>query len=210
MEDTDSMAIVATENGGLIPCPSGSCRTGNRRAAIKALSWEEVDEITRRFATLNPYDRKIVPGSILKIEGDNFDPARRNQRQLYCFAISAKRYALFVKDARGTPTLLRKGVNNDSDHLSEHGLGHLLNPTDPTSEDRKWIGQVWLRIIRSGLGLRAKELAFEDAPAVGRVTVSSPAVKRPLSGLNEGKSYAAQIKPFNFLLTCQVKQFGAT
>ena len=208
MEDTDSMAIVSTDSGGLFPCPGGKFRMGDQRAAIKAVSWKQVDEITRRFGALNPYDRKVVPGSILKVEGDNFDPASRNQRQLCCFAISAKRYALFVLDARGIPALLRKGINNDSDHLSEHGLGHLLNPTDPTSEDRKWIGQVWLRIIRSGLGLRAKELAFEDAPAVGRVTVSSPAVMRPLSGLNEGKSYAAQIKPFNFLLTCHVKQLG--
>jgi hypothetical protein len=208
MEDTDSMAIVATENGSLVPCPSGSFRTGNRRAAIKALSWEEVDEITRRFEALNPYDRKVVPGSILKIEGDNFDLVSRDQRQLYCFAISAKRYALFVIDARGTPALLRKGANNDSDHLSEHGLGHLLNPTDPTSADRNWIGQVWLRIIRSGLGLPVEKLPFEDVPAVGRVTVSSPAVMRPLCGLNEGKKYAAKIKPFNFLLTCHVKQLG--
>jgi hypothetical protein len=40
------------------------------------------------------------------------------------------------------------------------------------------------------------------------VTVSSPAVIRPLAKLNEGKAYAEQIKPFNFLLTCHVKAFG--
>jgi hypothetical protein len=43
---------------------------------------------------------------------------------------------------------------------------------------------------------------------VGRVTVSSPAVIRPLAKLNEGRPYALQIKPFNFLLTCYVKAFG--
>jgi len=31
---------------------------------------------------------------------------------------------------------------------------------------------------------------------------------RPLAKLNEGKAYADQIKPFNFLLTCFVKAFG--
>lgn len=31
---------------------------------------------------------------------------------------------------------------------------------------------------------------------------------RPLEALNNGKKYAAQIKPFNFLLTCHVKPFG--
>jgi len=49
---------------------------------------------------------------------------------------------------------------------------------------------------------------FEKSPAVGRVTVSSPAVIRPLAKLNEGKHYGDQIKPFNFLLTCHVKPFG--
>ncbi len=32
------------------------------------LSWADVDEIVRRFEALNPYDREIVPGSVLEIE----------------------------------------------------------------------------------------------------------------------------------------------
>jgi len=39
-----------------------------------------------------------VRDSVLKIEDDNFEPATRKQRQLYCVAISAKRYALFLLD----------------------------------------------------------------------------------------------------------------
>jgi hypothetical protein len=58
------------------------------------------------------------------------------------------------------------------------------------------------------MGSRIKSLRFEDRPAVGRITVSSPAVIRPLAKLNEGKPYPDQIKPFNFLLTCQVKALG--
>ena len=206
MEDTDSMAIVATEHGDVIPCPGG--RTGKRRGLMKALSWEEVDKISNRFADLNPYDRDAVPGSILKIEDDNFDSATHKQRQLYCLAISAKRYALFLRDENGTPVLLRKDVNNKDDRWSEHGLGHLLNPTDPESEDREWIAQVWLSIVRRALGLTIQNPDFEHVPAVGRVTVSSPAVMRPLASLNEGKRYCDQIKPFNFLLACHVKPFG--
>lgn len=49
---------------------------------------------------------------------------------------------------------------------------------------------------------------FEHLPAVGRITVSSPAVMRPLASLNQGKRYSEKIKPFNFLLTCHVKSFG--
>jgi hypothetical protein len=208
MEDTDSMAIVATKRGGLIPCPSGSQKMKNGGPAIKALSWTQVEEIATRFAALNPYDRDVIPGSILKIEDDNFDPKTKKQRQLYCVAISAKRYALFVKDRNGEPELLRKDINNHSDRWSEHGLGHLLNPSDPESDDRKWIGQAWLRIIRKSLNLPTQKLEFEDRPAIGRLTVSSPALIRPLAKLNERKPYPEQIKPFNFLLTCHIKAFG--
>lgn len=199
MEDTDSMAIVATEHGGTIPCNGNS---------ITPLSWEQVREISKRFALLNPYDRMAIPGSILKIEEDNFDPTTHQQRRLYCVAISAKRYVLFLLDESGIPVLLRKGLNNNDDRWSEHGLGHLLNPTDPESGDREWIAPTWQNIIRRTLGLPTQSLSFEKAPAVGRVTVSSPAVIRPLTKFNEGKPYADQIKPFNFLLTCHVMPFG--
>jgi len=199
MEDTDSMAIVATQQGGTIQCDG---------KAITALSWEQVRGISQRFAQLNPYDRDAIPGSILKIENDNFEPATHHQRQIYCVAISAKRYSLFVLDKNGNPVLLRKGVNNDEDRWSEHGLGHLLNPTDPDSEDREWIAMAWEKIIRRALRLHTDPLSFGKLPAIGRVTVSSPAVIRPLTQFNNGKRYAGQIKPFNFLLTCHVMPFG--
>jgi hypothetical protein len=40
MEDTDSMAVVASELGGLVPCPSGPYRTTDGRDAVRALSWK--------------------------------------------------------------------------------------------------------------------------------------------------------------------------
>lgn len=208
MEDTDSMAIVATKSGGLVPCSGGSRRLKNGRESILALSWKDVESISHRFSALNPYDRGAIPGSILKIEDDNFDPSTGTQRQLQCLAISAKRYALFVLDEKREPTLLRNGNNNNDDQWSEHGLGHLLNPTDPESNDRNWIAQVWLTIIRESMGLPVNQLPFAAVPAVGRITVSSPALMRSMSDLNKGKSYADQIKPFNFILTCHVEWFG--
>jgi len=204
MEDTDSMAIVATEHGGTIPC------AGGKRGVIKALSWQQVKNISNQFDALNPYHRKAVPASILKIEDDNYDDPEtgEHQRQLYCLAISAKRYALFLRDKRGSPVLLRKGVNNKEDRWSEHGLGHLLNPTDPESEDRGWIAKVWLRMIRNAVGKRTQNPGFEHQPAVGRTSITSPAVMHPLDKLNDGKNYVDKIKPFNFLMTCHVKPFG--
>lgn len=208
MEDTDSMAIVATEHGGLIRCPGGPHKGRNNCEAIKALSWEQVRQISERFSALNPYARDAVPGSILKIEDDNFDPKTGKQRQLYCLAISAKRYDLFLKDKRGVPVLLQTGVNSKDNHCSEHGLGHLLNPTDPNSEDRDWIAQAWLNIIRKSLGLRPRKLGFENRPAIGRVTVSSPNVMRAFANWNEGRKYSNQTKPFNFLLSCHINPLG--
>ena len=208
MEDTDSMAIVATKNGGIVNCPGGPHKIKGEVRAVRALSWKQVEQISREFAQLNPYRREAVPGSILKIEDDNFGPKTGKQRPLYCFAISAKRYALFLQDKAGHPALLRKNANNGTDRWSQHGLGHLLNPTDRDGRDRDWIGQVWLNILRRSYRLSTQRLSFEGLPAAGRVSVSSPAAMRSLSSFNIGKPYSHQIKPFSFVLTCQVKQLG--
>jgi hypothetical protein len=211
MEDTDSMAIVANEPGGDVPCPGGPYRTDDGHEAIRALSWEQVKEIVALFDRLNPYDRGSVENTILKIEPDNYDQTTKEQRQLWCLAISAKRYALFLRDPSGEPELLRPGVNIPKDSAvgwSEHGLGHLLNPIDPTSENREWIAHAWLGIIRRSLGLASEPLPFADRVAVGQITVSSPELLRPLAKLNAGKAYAAQIKPFNFILSCHVAKLG--
>ncbi len=210
MEDTDSMAIVASKRGGLVVCAGGPDRTEDGGNAIRALPWAQVDEIAELFDRLNPYDRDAVPHPILKIEEDNFDQTG-GQRQLWSLAVSAKRYALFVRDRNGEPALLRAKVNNgksNEDRWSEHGFGHLLNPTDPESDDRSWIARAWLDIVRRSLGLSTSRLPFEKRVAVGRTTVSSPEVMKPLRALNAGKPYVRQIKPFNFILNCHVANLG--
>lgn len=203
MEDTDSMAIVATESGGTLP---QSAKGPRYPSEIRALSWAEVREIARRFEALNPYDKRIVPCSILKIEDDNFAGAK--QRQLWCYAIAAKRYALFVKNVKGDPVLLQREVNNKEERWSEHGLGHLLNPTDSQNEDRDWIAQAWLAMIRRAMRLPTKRFAFEKRPAISRITLSSPALMNRFADYNAGKPYAKQLKPFNFLLSAQIATLG--
>ena len=210
MEDTDSMAIVATEHGGAVACPGGPLKMRRRPDAVNALTWAQVREISKGFEALNPYDRRAVPGSFLKIEDDNFDPATGKQREIWCVAISAKRYALFLKNRSNLPELLRKGPNGNSkdNHWSEHGLGHLLNPTDYTSQDRTWIAQFWHSIIGDCLKVKTTKIGFDLLPAIGRVTITSPAILIPLAELNRGKKYRDQIKPFNFLLTCHISPLG--
>jgi hypothetical protein len=87
----------------LIPCTGGNFLTVAGEEAVKALSWEQVHQIVKKFEALNPYRRDIVPGSVLKIEDDNYDPKTGKQRQLHCYAISAKRYALFLWPKNGEP-----------------------------------------------------------------------------------------------------------
>src|SRR5262249_29177136 len=53
--DTDSMGIVATEYGGLVPCPGGPHRLSSGEEGVQALSWATVEAIRERFAALNPY-----------------------------------------------------------------------------------------------------------------------------------------------------------
>ena len=92
MCDTDSMAIVASEHGGLVSCIGGAHKMPNGSDAIKALSWSETRQIVDRFKTLNPYNKKIVPGSILNVvEEINFDSDGK-QRQVYGYGISAMPY----------------------------------------------------------------------------------------------------------------------
>src|SRR4029077_6775559 len=124
-----------------------------------------------------------------KIEDDNFDPKTGKQRQIHCLAISAKRYALFTLSKNGEPELLREGRNNKKDRWSRHGLGHLLNPTDPEASDRDWTAAVWDSIVRKSLGLKARNLKFAHLPAIGRTTVNTPALMKCLESLNMGKPY---------------------
>lgn len=195
--DTDSMAIVASRRGGLLPCPGGAERSSQGRQAVRALSWDEVEAIRGRFATLNPYERATVPGSILEFEDENVDSVTGRLRQLWCRSISAKRYTMFNKRQHGN-VLVRK--------CSEHGLGHLLNPTDPSDEDRDWIDHVWEGIV--GFVDPSGEPAWLDRPAVSRITASTPALLRPFASYNEGRPYRDQIKPFNFLISVQAAPFG--
>ena len=112
--------------------------------------------------------------------------------RLHYLAISAKRYALFLRDDDGNPVLLQTGENNHEDRWSEHGLGHLRNPLNPDSEDRAWIPQAWIGIIRRTLGLTAQPLGFEEVPAMGRLPITSPTAQRSLARLNRGKKYRSK------------------
>lgn len=94
-------------------------------------------------------------GSILKIEGENASLETGGPEQLYCWAVSSKRYALFNLASDGSQTLRK---------VSAHGLGHLLPPyrDDNAPADipappepvlrsgvERWNCDLWLEILRS-------------------------------------------------------------
>ena len=201
--DTDSMAIVATEDGGLVPCPGGDRRMADGREAILALSFSDVDEIVAAFASLNPYDRALVPGSVLKIEDENFQDGERVQ--LHVFVVSAKRYVLFNRNPDGSLTIRKP---------NQHGLGHLLNPIDPTLRDDPtsqdaWIREVWQHVLDVDvLGGATGEPEWFDVPAVTQVRIADAGTLQLFAELNANKPYADQIKPYNFMLSAQVSKFG--
>jgi len=189
MCDTDSMAIVASEHGGLVPCNGGPHKMPDGRDAVKALSWEEVRWIADRFRTLNPYNKNIVPGSILNIVEDiNLDSAG-NQRQLHTYGISAKRYALYTLD--GSQVRIIKA--------SEHGLGLYYRPKegrDPECDVPVWIKEGWQWILHRALGLPSQKPDWFHLPVMRRIAITTPNVMTALRRLNRD-----QARPYNFALS---------
>lgn len=203
LTDTDSMLFVADKTGGLVPCPGGPFKMPDGAPAVKAMTWEQVEEICSKLNRLNPYDQTVV-GRLLKIEDCNYDRAG-TQRQLYGLAVSAKRYVVY---ARGKSRL-------QIIKPSEHGLGIVYVPDkrkryQPVdSKDRKtsfprWIVEAWERLLADHFrnledpesALVARELWFAALPAVMRIRITTPNVMQALGRRDPGAA-----KPYNFTLS---------
>jgi len=135
---------------------------------------------------------------------------------LYCFAISAKRYALFNLDTKANITLRK---------ASAHGLGHLMDPYSdeqapqelpkpqvPLSEIgvARWQHDLWIRILQAAIDGHPDQVALDwhpslSLPAAQRYSASSPHMLAWLDQYNAGKSYEDQIRPFGFLLVFTAK-----
>ncbi len=190
MCDTDSMAIVASEHGGLVPCQGGTYRTPERREAVKALSSKKVQEIVDCFEKLNPYDKKIVPGSVLNIvEELNFDSNKR-PRQVWGWGNSAKRYCLFEYVDDGKVRLVK---------VSEHGLGLYYRPKegrDSECEVAMWIKEGWEWLLNGVLGISSTTPDWFPLPVMRRVAITTPNVMTTLRMLNRDRA-----RPYNFALS---------
>ncbi|MBX3564326.1 MAG: hypothetical protein KF730_07090 [Sphingomonas sp.] len=188
--DTDSMAIARPE-------PLDPDEFAARVQSV--VDW---------FAELNPYD---FDGSILQIEKVNTALDKSGPAPLYCWAISAKRYALFNLAEDGTP-IMRK--------ISAHGLGHLLAPYDAstpapniplphssvlTDGVEHWQHDLWWKIVSAAVSGDPDEidLHFHDAmvgPAMSQYAATTPELLRWFKGYNQPLKPRDRVKPFNFLL----------
>jgi hypothetical protein len=189
--DTDSMGIVAEENGGFVPCAGGSHLLLEKIESVKALSFPEVRQIVKRFEKLNPYDNKLVP-HVLKIE--------RMQPGLLGYAISTKRYVLYSRESDGVKI----------EKASEHALGYLYPPKSGFNEDADapdWIVELWEHVLREAESLPSQPPSWFSQPAMMRFTITTPEVLKPLQRLQHAMSYRRRTKPYNFVLSPILNRF---
>jgi hypothetical protein len=155
--DTDSVSVIATRRGGLVPCPGGDQRLPDGTEAVYALSFAEVHRVFRGEAWANPVGRQSAWGAKY---GTLHDEA-------FLFGICNKRTAIYGRDPDGDVILL---------HASEILLGgRYLSPTGSekrgSSGARLWVEEAWRYLIDSG---RHPRPAWWSTPAVRGVAIGSP------------------------------------
>jgi hypothetical protein len=192
--DTDSMAIAKSED------------LNSKEFA------DRVTQISEAFASLNPYQK---PQSVLQIEDVNYTGNGKALHKLFCFAVSAKRYALFNNDARG---------NIEIRQASGHGLGHMRPPyfdgvvTNIPSAKRpfaeigvaQWQHDVWYCVIDAALNCHPDQVDLSGLPgmnaaAFSRYAATTPKLLRWFASYNADAAENEQVWPFNFLLAGSVK-----
>jgi len=190
--DTDSMCIVGSKTQHLVPCVGGRFKLGSKDA-IRTITLDQVEAIAKRFNKLNPYDRNLVR-EILKIEDINHIDSnpRKPYRQLFGYAVSAKRYTLFTESKK----------NVSIEKASGHGLGYLLAPKErntdnddangESEETPQWVLEAWKYLIRKEFQYQVKRPDWLTLPAMMRMVMTSPNVLK-----NRRPDWLA---PYNFFL----------
>jgi len=186
--DTDSLCVVANENGGFARggarADLGYVEAADMRefAPIPCLSRDTVIKISERFSSLNPHS---FGGTILKVEDVNYVDGNPSKpfRDLYGYAISAKRYCLFEGKH------VRKIVD-----AKAHGIGYLMSPIQRKgdNDEDQFAAQFWQKVLQNeGVSFKSGDPEWLDRPAVMKIPVSSPAV------LGRFKDFC---KPYDFIL----------
>jgi hypothetical protein len=193
--DTDSMALAKPDD------------MSDREFMSRARS------VCDWFIPLNPYEKK---GPLFKIEDANYTVRNgkltEELQPLYCFAVSAKRYALF--NWTTDEVTIRKA--------SAHGLGHLLPPygADDALEGspapiidlatigvERWQHDLWYKIIHAATKGHSDQVDLGylalAGPAASRYAATTPNILRWFKTYNKGREYRDRVRPFNFILAFQ-------
>src|SRR6266566_5144818 len=146
--DTDALIIVARKEGGTVRMPDDG-------STIKALSWNEVEQIRRRFDSLSPYNRTIVP-HLLRLTDENYDK-NGAQRQLFGLSVAAKRYALYTTKCGLACCSHRKCVAIVNPKA--HGLIFFA----PNDERENGLPKWWWELWRFLLAVEFKQIIEPDS-----------------------------------------------
>ncbi|MEQ3627972.1 MAG: hypothetical protein ABNH49_04925 [Hyphomonas sp.] len=199
---------LASDQGlGWVFCDTDSIAMARPNGMDSEAFYSKTQNVIDWFEPLNPYAKS---GSILKVEdaNNNFDGVIQ---PLYCFAISAKRYALFNLNRDNKP-VLRKA--------SAHGLGAFMPPyteDNPSGAIPKpvyplkelgvnlWQHDYWYKVIEAALDGHSHQVLLDyhpalKSPAIRRYGATSPALLRWMGKYNEGKAKSNQVKPFGFMV----------
>ncbi len=160
--DTDSAMIVASPEGGLLPCPGAPYRLPNGRRAIRALSFAEVNDILAWFRPLSP-----VGADVWKLEGENTPPPGTASR-LLCLSYGPKRYALFFDLPVGQIHIAK---------ASAHAL-MVRRPRGMTKPG--FLTSAWEAVVRYERGDRRaiRSLPYAEELAIGELPLRSAFVFR--------------------------------
>lgn len=220
---------LALDNGiGWALCDTDSLALARPEGMAENDFLERSQSVTTWFDALSPYDDSKP---LFKVEDQNYSlengrVVEGKHEPLYTIAISAKRYVLFNIGADGKP-IIRKAL--------AHGLGHLLAPyadheaptqiPDPTliNEDvdlplkataigvDRWQYDVWYQIIVAELEGHPDQVDLSilhhlDRKAASRYSASTSTLLHWFDPFNKGKTYAEQVKAFNFMLAYQISR----
>jgi hypothetical protein len=153
--DTDGAYIVATQEGGTVYVETRGDKyyEGGQAQPAHALSYSEVENIAALFEPLNPFDRALLPGAPLRVNGAS--------EGLF---ISAKRYAL-------------TGADGDFIDRKESILGMLLAPCGG------WVDEAWRTIGEIWDHHRRTPRSWFTLPAVRCLSLTSPGYSREMKAL---------------------------
>lgn len=206
--DTDSLAVVALPDGGLVACPGGDELGPDGRPAVQALSWETVKRMTSAFGPLR------IGGQAWKVEHGSYDDT---DRPLLAYVLRSKQYVLY-RAGRAGPIEVVDAEHEADESSSEGGpaevvdpkeliIGTYLDPLPGTGRD--WIAEAWAAVVTADTSLAPGDELGEleppkwgETPAVQKFMVSSPEAAIQLRGIEQATG--RRFRPFTFMLRSEV------